>query len=232
MTMETIILSAKPLKKHAGLDSLLEKAGFDEVLVTKDSLTAQKRMPKELKSAHQVQYEVVFGPSTVELHFTVLPTEAKHKRMLEVLPLFYQCIALSQGYYSFSLKELVEQFTELLGRFESVVDKDSLDLSTELNALKVRSEDQSKKYQELMRSSESNARILLEYEQRQEELSKRVKDLESLSNEVLKEELFKWIKAHNGSLDLEQFCKAYHLPFTRAEEGIRMLMQEGYLKRV
>ncbi|MGV8176543.1 MAG: hypothetical protein ACP5NX_01975, partial [Candidatus Bilamarchaeaceae archaeon] len=86
-------------------------------------------------------------------------------------------------------------------------------------------------YEKLALSSEENSRILLEREQKIEELENKVEKLRGLGDEMLKRELFKWLKLHDGEINVAEFCAVNSLPSSRAEEGLEMLMREGYIKR-
>lgn len=108
--------------------------------------------------------------------------------------------------------------------------KDALELATELDELKVKYAERSKKYEDLVRAGEENTRILLECERHRDELHKRVDQLASLSDETLKQTLFEWIKVHGGSLETAEFARAHHLSVARVEEGVEMLIREGYIK--
>ena len=58
-----------------------------------------------------------------------------------------------------------------------------------------------------------------------------VEKLQSLSDERLKEELYNWLKMHSGNIDIMDFGKAHGVPAARVEQGLDMLIREGYIKR-
>jgi transcriptional regulator of NAD metabolism len=87
------------------------------------------------------------------------------------------------------------------------------------------------KYDDLVRSSEANTRLLLEAEQKNEELSKTVERLSGVSDELLMENIYGWIKVHGGSIDIREFSKANNTTPARTEEGLNLLIKEGYIKR-
>jgi hypothetical protein len=87
------------------------------------------------------------------------------------------------------------------------------------------------KYDELTRSSETNAKILLDAEQKIEEQNRELSKISTISDELLREMLFAWIKAHNGSIEIREFSKAHSVPTSKIEEGLNGLIQLGYIKR-
>jgi C-terminal processing protease CtpA/Prc len=109
--------------------------------------------------------------------------------------------------------------------------KDAIDFSTELSEIQGKYKSLEAKYSDLLRSSEENARILLECERKRDELSKRIEQLEKVSDEALKEMLYDWIKLHGGTINIAEFAKLQRMSVSRVEEGLNMLITEGYIKR-
>jgi hypothetical protein len=115
---------------------------------------------------------------------------------------------------------------------EQVTGRDAVEMSAELDETRDKLNSMTKRYEELVRSSEENARILLECEHRRDEIQRRITTLDTLSDETLKELLFAWLKVHGGSGDMSEFSKAHRsLSYKRIEEGLNMLIHEGYIKR-
>jgi len=82
-----------------------------------------------------------------------------------------------------------------------------------------------------VRSSEANTRILLEIEQKNEELEKRISTLSGMGDEVLRETLYEWIRIHGGNIDIREFTKANGVALARVEEGLNSLIRDGYIRR-
>ena len=147
------------------------------------------------------------------------------------MPTFTNIALLAEDQYEIKLNAFFRQINSFLGDLYNVIEKDAIDLSSELEEIKTKYNDLSKRYTELIRSSEENARLLLECERRRDELHQRTHQLEKLSDETLKEEIYTWVKIHDGNINLEEFCRTYSLPVKRAEEGLDMLVREGFIKK-
>lgn len=52
-----------------------------------------------------------------------------------------------------------------------------------------------------------------------------------MSDDMLREALYSWIKLHNGYIDVKEFAQANSVAVMRAEEGLNLLIQEGYIRR-
>jgi hypothetical protein len=82
-----------------------------------------------------------------------------------------------------------------------------------------------------VRSEEANTRILLECEHKRDELQKKLTALTGMSDDLLKETLFNWIRIHGGTIDVREFSKANSVALTRTEDGLNMLIREGFIRR-
>ena len=106
-----------------------------------------------------------------------------------------------------------------------------MEFSTQLSELQTKYSDMSAKYDDLVRSGEANTRLLLECERKRDEMQKKLTRLSGMGDDLLKESLYNWIKLHNGTIDIREFAKANSVAVTRAEEGLNMLIREGYIRR-
>ncbi|MBI2079187.1 hypothetical protein HYT84_00350 [Candidatus Micrarchaeota archaeon] len=228
---EKIVIPAKMKKTLAKLAPLLGELGFNKINFKKDELSVEKAHGEDLQGKQYLHYRIVFGKKEILFIYSIPGHLSKRRRLIEVYPVLLNTLKIIEDYYEINAYNLVSPLLELLGELEKAMDKDVVDVSSELEDLKEKHNSLTKKYEDLVHSSEQNARILLEAERKSEEQKKRLEQLESLGDETLKEELFKWVKLHSGVIDLEQFCKAYNLPVKRAEEGLNNLIKEGYIKK-
>lgn len=232
MAEEKIIIQAKRKRKIGKLTGLLRELGFTNVKTIGNDIVAEKLLGESLSSKQALlDYRIIFGKNNIELQFSIPQKESRKKRMLTLFPIFLNAALLAEDEYEIRVSTIFNQVNVFLSDVSKVIDKDTVDLASELSELKTKYDDLSKKYAELVRSSEENARLLLECERRRDELHQRTHNLEKLSDEALKEELYKWVKIHEGTINLEEFCKAYNMPTKRAEEGLELLVREGYIKK-
>ena len=223
--METFVLPARQRKKLGPLIQQLKEVGFTRLVYPRRNLTVEKWQDKD-----SMDYQIQLGKNEIQLKYSA-DAKNKRQRFLEVMPVFLNVLNLAQPFYDMQPSPLFKVFLDFMQGIRSHSGKDTLDLATELDEVKIRQAELRKKYDALVRSSEENVRILLECERRRDELYKRVGSLEGLSDEALKQALFEWIKVHGGTLEPLEFARSYSIPTTRVEEGIRLLQQEGYIKR-
>ncbi|MFH2105645.1 MAG: hypothetical protein ABII22_00145 [Candidatus Micrarchaeota archaeon] len=212
-------------KSTAGILKALQPLGFSKIEVTNEGIVAEKMLGDE-----SLDYKIVFKKNGLLFFYSLQPKVSNTRRMLELFPVLLSLLVVVSPFYDASPR-IYDFIIVHLKELEKVIDKDAVDVSLELNGIKSSYESLNRKYEEVLRSGEQNARILLEYESKNEELRKRIAKLESVSDEVLKEEMYKWIKLHNGSIDVSEFCKAFNVASARAEEALSTLAKEGYIKR-
>lgn len=232
MEEEKIMVGARRRKKLEKLQHVIKSLGFTSTKISNNSLIAEKMFSEDLSGRGQLDYRILFDKEFIELTFTIPPKTSKRSRLLALFPVFFNAIVLAENYYEIKASTLFNNLTELLNDITKVIDKDAIDLSTNLDDIRKKHSDLSKKYADLVQSSEENARLLMECERRRDELHQRTHELEKLSDEVLREELFNWVKLHDGNIDMNEFCKAYGLAAKRVEEGLEMLIRDGYIKRI
>jgi len=231
MTVEKIKIKAARRKNLNELASLMGNLGFTKISYSKEKLSIEKMKGFDLKGNPELDYTIVFGPNNVELSYNVPAKKNARGRLLEVLPVFLNVLQLAEQYYDIKPSAIYFEINSTISEMLKLTNKDAVDLSTELSEIDAKHKSLEAKYADLLRSSEENARILLECERKRDELSKRVEQLEKMNDEALKETLYEWIKLHNGMINIREFAKLQRISIPRVEEGLNMLITEGYIKR-
>lgn len=231
MTVEKIKIKAKQKNSLNKLATLMGNLGFSKISYSKDKLSIEKITGLDLKGQPEMDYSITFGLDMIELSYNVPPKKNARGRLLEILPVFLNVLQLAEEYYEIKPSSIYFEINSTITELIKLTSKDAIDLSTELSETKAKQNSLEAKYADILRSSEENARILLECERKRDELSKRVERLEKMSDEALKEVLYDWIKLHDGRINIREFSKLHKIPIPRVEEGLNMLITEGYIKR-
>ena len=140
-------------------------------------------------------------------------------------------LQVAEDYYDVRPTSIFPHVNGVFSEVLKMVDRDTLEFTTELSEFQTKYTELNAKYQDLVRSSEGNTRILLECERKRDELKKQLDHLTGMGDDLLKESLYNWIKLHSGTIDVREFSKANHVAVTRVEEGLNMLIQGGYIRR-
>ena len=228
---EKLEISGKKKKELRSLSSMMGNLGYNKISYSKDRLNVEKYKGEDLKGKPNLEYTIVFGSNGITFTYAVPQESNKRKRLIELFPSFLDVIRVSEDYYDIKPTAILSQVKSVIDDISKVVDKEAVEIMTELEELKLRFNAITSKYNDLVRSSEENAKILIECERRRDELRVRVDELTGVSDATLKEDLYTWIKVHNGSIDVREFSKAHSLSIARIEEGLNHLVKDGYVKR-
>ena len=231
MSVEKLKIKAKQKNSLNKLATLMGNLGFTKISYSKDKLSIEKVTGFDLKGKPEMDYNIVFGHDLIELSYNVPAKKNARGRLLEIIPVFLNVLQLAEEYYDIKPSAIYFEINTAVSEMLKLTSKDAVDLSTELSEVQSKHRSLNAKYADILRSSEENARILLECERKRDELSKRVELLEKMSDEALKEVLYDWIKLHDGRINIREFSKLHKIPIPRVEEGLNLLITEGYIKR-
>lgn len=224
-----ISLTAKRKRKFSELAKVFSNLGFTRMTLLKDKLILEKALGKDLQGSNYMDYKIVFEEKGITFFYTITSQRDKRSRILESLSTFLNLLILSNPFYTIDPLPIYESMRSVIEEMENIIDKDGINYTMEIDDLRQKCDSLKKRYDDLVLSSEENARILLETERRRSDLQKRTESLEGMSNETLKEELFEWVKLHHGQMDVYEFAKKYGITSKRVEEGLNMLIREGYI---
>ncbi|MCP4647227.1 MAG: hypothetical protein GY852_05730 [bacterium] len=230
--MEEIIkIKAKRTKPLKDLTPMLGALGFSKVSYTKDTLIVEKVESEDLSGKPYLFYKIELAANSILIRYLLPSPQRRVARSLEMGLLSLNLFRIITTHYDVSVSSVYPFYYALLTSLSDAMDKEKLEAISELNTLKTKHVSLDKKYKDLVRSSEQNARILVEAERRNEELGEKLKKMEGVNDEVLQERLFEWIRTHDGEINIYDFSKINATPVGRVEEGLNQLIKNGYIKR-
>ncbi len=231
MAEEKISVPAKQKKPLKNLAGLLSGLGFTRISYSKNVLSVEKIKGTDLQGKPYLEYRIEFKADSIDFIYSFSAKKSKISRLLDLMPTFLNILQVAEDYYEVKPMGIFSHITALLGETSKIIDRDALEFSTQLSELQTRYGDMSAKYDDLVRSGEANTRLLLECERKRDELQKKLTTLSGMGDDLLKETLYNWIKLHGGTIDVREFSKAHSVAVTRAEEGLNMLIREGFIRR-
>lgn len=228
--MEEILIKAKIKGKLSKLLPLLSSLGYSKVDYKKDRITIEK-LADNLRGKETTDYSIILKNDSITFRYELVEGSGKKKRNFEMIQIFMDLISVIGDCYLVEPAIIAKHTNALVRTAAANMDKDVLEVNSKLEEITGKYDELKKRYNDLVRSSEENARILMECERRRDELQSRVRALEKLSDEDLMQELYQWIKLHGGSIDVSEFCRAYRMTVQRTEEGLDMLVKGKFIRR-
>lgn len=231
MSEEKISVVARQKKPLKNLASLFSGLGFTKITYGKDTLMIEKVKGQDLQGKPYLEYRVEFGSEAIVFTFSYSKDSNRLSRLMDLMPTFLNILQVAEDYYDVQPTGIFGHINAVLGEVSKIIDRDALEFSTQLSELQSKHNDLNAKYEDLVRSGEANTRILLECERNRDELQKKLTAMSGMSDDLLKESLYNWVKLHGGTIDIREFSKSHSVALTRAEEGLNMLIREGYIRR-
>jgi hypothetical protein len=211
------------VKKIGGL-------GFTHIEQTRKALVARSVESEDLNKNPYSYITLTFRKNGVDVEYSMPPEMNGKKRMVDVCRLLLDVLALVDC-YDLKLASLYKFLSESLSGATEFVGADYEQLKNRFDSLLEENEEIKAKYRETADLNERNNKLLLEKERLNGVLKERIRELEGMSNQTLEEELFEWLGAHNGEIDVLLFSKLHNMTPARVEEGLDRLLKEGYIAR-
>lgn len=231
MSNDKIKISGKRIKDIKGLQKEFENLGFTKIENKAGILKIEKNKGEDINGKPFFDYGAEFREDLIVFSYSIVSGKSILLRKMELMPTILNILEIASNYYNLKVGEIFSLVKEILNESTKVMDRESLDAYANFKEIEGKYKDLKIKYDELTRSSETNAKILLDSEQKIEEQRRELSKISTISDELLREMLFAWIKAHNGSIEIREFSKAHSVPISKIEEGLNGLIQLGYIKR-
>ncbi|MBU0586240.1 hypothetical protein KJ780_01895 [Candidatus Micrarchaeota archaeon] len=227
---ETFSIKGRARSSLQKLKEKFEGLGFSSVQSTKTQLTVERVESAGLKGKVHHFYCVTFKPDSVSITYS--PGQNKLARKLEAFTNLLNALRLAGSAFEVKAENFHQALLPLLSDLHGTVDSQSFATTQQFMDLSKKHESLERKYKDLALSSETNARILIECEKKRDEYRQKINELEGMSNEILRQELFTWLKTHDGEIDIRGFAKSFKIPTKRVEDGLEYLLKHGYLRQI
>jgi len=179
--------------------------------------------------------DFTFGKKGLDIGYSITP-EVKNpsKRSLEVARTTFIMLALleSEGAFIPEKGQVYRMVVESLKLCDDFLDSDGMKLKYDFDRLLSESALMKTELAELRRERESLNYHSLEVEKKNQALLERVKQLETLTNKELDEEILRWVEEHRGALDEAKFCSSFKIKRARLEERLDSLSKAAVIRFV
>ena len=228
---EVIKISTKRKKTLKPLLPKLGGLGFTRLSYSEDKLVIEKIESEDLSGKPYLFYSAELARNGITVKYTVPSMKTKLARTTDMGIMMMNLFLLLRDHYEIPLHAIYPFYFPLLRSLAEALESAKLETFSQLTELQTKYHSLDKKYKDIIRSSEQNARILVEMERGNEELKDKISKLEGFGDEVLQERLFEWLKTHDGEIDVFEFSKINGIPLGRIEEGLDLLIKNGYIKK-
>ncbi len=223
----------KVLAKFTGdfkdVASALRSISFLQVAPEKGSVNVAYVESRDINKNPYLFSIVKFKETEIEVTYSIPSEIGPRKRKLDMLSHFLNLLTLVEKNYVVDVRSILQLIESTVKEISGSVTMDYNKLYTSYDSAKKDLEDYKLKIENLTEQNQSLSSQNYELRSVNDELSLRVKSLESLSEESLRSKIQQWILEHNGSINVSEFSRIYKIPEMRVEEVLNKLLNEGYL---
>jgi len=195
-----------------------------------DTLSVLNVESRDLRKDPALFSIIRFKPSAIDCTFTCLVNMSPKKRRLEVLRHFLNMLTLGEDCYRVESKQLFQLLDSAISDMTEYVSTDYEKLFSLYDNLKTEYTTMQKKVKEMTDSSSSLSKENYELKNKNDELTLKLRTLETLSDSVLSLKIQEWLSEHKGEINISDFSKVYNVPEMRVEQMLNKMVTEGYLE--
>ena len=203
---------------------------FLELSVEGDSLSALNVESRDIQKNPYLFSIVTFSPSMVDVKYTCLPNTSPKKRRIEVLRHFLNLITISEGSYEIGMAEIFQLLESAISSMTEYVSSDYDKLFAAYDNLKTEYSAVKKKVADLAESNSTLSKENFELKGRNDDLTLKIRELETFSDSVLSLKIQEWLSEHKGEINISDFSKVFNIPENRVEQMLNKLVTEGYIE--
>ncbi len=223
-------LQAKRLKSPSEISQRLSELSFLEMSMDKDVLTALNVESRDIQKNPYLFSIIYFRPTMVEALYSCLPNMSPKKRRIDVLKHCLNLMTLAEDCYDVETRQIYQLVEASVADMTEYVSADYDRLFALYDNLKTDFAALQKKYNEAKDASGSLSKENYDLKSKNDELTLRLKSLETFSDTVLALKIQEWLSEHKGEINISDFAKVYNVPEMRVEQMLNKLVTEGYLE--
>ncbi|MEW6528635.1 MAG: hypothetical protein AB1391_01980 [Candidatus Micrarchaeota archaeon] len=214
------------------VDSKLRTISFMEVVSEKDCVNAAYIESRNIEKTPYLFALFKFRNDAMDIMYSIPPNIAPKKRKLDVVRYFLNVLTVLGSAYTIEQTAIYQLLDAALKEMNDFVGLDFNKLYINYDNLKKDYEDVSRRFKRLQQKVDILNNENYNLKTKNDELSLRIKQLETMSNDTLKEKLQEWIYEHENEINISDFSKFYKIPETRVEEMLNVLVKEGYVQPI
>ncbi len=171
-----------------------------------------------------------FRPHTVDVLYTLLNGVSPKKRKLEVLKHVLNMLTLASSVYKVDVKYVYQLLENAISEMEEYVSSDYDKLFSTYDSLKSETDLIKKRVRELGEAHSVLSKENYELKAKNDELTLKIRQLETYSDTVLAVKVQEWLAGHSGEINLTEFCRVHNVSEARVEQVLNKMVSEGYLE--
>jgi len=224
-----------PARRKGDLKKLAESLSAISSItlaVESDYVAALNVESRDIKKNPYLFSIVYLRPNEIEVVYSVVPGVSIRKRKIDVLKHFLNLLTLIENEYEVNhvqfyqiLRSALTEITEFAAStYDEIFSKYDI-LNNEFLSLQ-------KKLETLNSTITKMTNETIELKAKNDELTIRLKQIESPSDDVLKVKIQEWLELHHNEINVSEFAKTYNVLESRVEHLLNSMVMQGYLEAI
>jgi hypothetical protein len=173
-----------------------------------------------------------FMPEGIEVTYTIVPNTAPRKRKLDTVRILLNLLTYLDNAYDIGTREVFQLVDAAMKDMNEFVSMDYSKLYVAYDMAKKDLDDLTRRTRREVGEIETLRRENYELKTKNDEMTFKLRQLESMSDATLKEKVQTWVSEHSGEINISEFSKFYNIQESRVEDMLNSLVKEGYLQSI
>ena len=208
----------------------LSTISFLEIAKEADYVAVLNIEGRDIRRSPYLFSTIYLKPDLIEVVYSIVPGISPRKRKIDVYRHLLNVLTMIYGMYEIDQKYLYQTLQSALQDLTEFASSDYNDIFAKYDNL-LRDYGDFKKRAEGLESSNSKiSKELIEVRGKSDELTLRVKQLETFTDEALMGKLQDWLDVHRNEINVSDFSKQYSVLESRVEDVLNKMVLQGYLE--
>jgi hypothetical protein len=210
--------------------SRLASISFLELAQEKSAVIAVNVESRDIQKNPYLFSIVYFKEGSIDVVYTVIPGLSPKKRRLEMIKHALNLLTILEDCYAVPMKQVYQLVEKAISDMGEYVSLDYDKLFSSYDSAKSEQASAKKKVKDLSAANEQLGKENYDLKIKNDELTLRVKSLETYTDSVLMLKIQEWINEHNGEINIGEFARVNGVLESRVEQILNRLVTEGYIE--
>jgi len=223
-------ISARRTKMPQEISQRLSELSFLDMSTDKDALLVLNVESRDIQKNPFLFSLVSFLPNSIEVKYTCMPNTSPKRRRIEVLRHFLNLLTITEDCYAVKMQDIYQLLEAAVSDMTEYSSVEYDRLFGMYDSQKSEFASMQKKLRDANEGSASLSKENFELKSRNDELTLKLRSLETFSDPVLSLKIQEWLSEHKGEINISDFSKVYNVPENRVEQMLNKLVTEGYIE--
>ena len=227
--VEGFRIEARRIKDVDDIISALSPLQFLDIIKTQNSVVLVNVERRDIRKEPYLFSIIYLNPTSLEVVYSYVPDISPKKRRLEIVRYLLNVTTLLENVYFINHVQLYQVIDSILSRLFEYTASAYDEIFFRYDALKEEVERLRKVVKELQEANEKLGKANMTYKDNENDFLLRIKELESLSDEILMSKIQSWLSEHGYEINISDFARINKVSEARVEQVLNKMVREGYV---